>query len=139
MRTALPSHTAHPRTNLRDGTTLRVAATLVWGAAPYPGYGEVEHRAIDVSLVFRMRESTAHFLEVLCEVVTTRPHHTAPPRTNMIGGTALSVSTTLGWSKFHITGVTRLRIELASSPSLSIRSLCTPTDVGVAVGVAVGV
>ena len=71
MHTALPSHTAHPRTNLRDGTTLRVAATLVWGAAPYPGYGEVEHRAIDVSLVFRMRESIAHFLEVLCEVVTT--------------------------------------------------------------------
>ena len=115
VATALPPHTAPPRTNLVGGTALSVAPSLV--CVPYPGSDEVQNRALYVSLPFRMRESTAHFQEVFSEVLTALPPHTAPSRTILLGGIALSVAKTLVW--IHIQGVTRSRIEPSASPSLS--------------------
>ena len=71
------------------------------------------------SLTFRMRESTAHFVEVFSEVLTVLVPHTAPSRTELLDGPALSVVRTLLWMLFHIQGVTLLRIEPSTSPSLS--------------------
>ena len=83
---------------------------------PYPECDEVEDQALYVSLAFCMREPRAHFLNVLSEVLTA---HAEPPRTNLLGGTALGGATTLVWIPFHIQGVTRSSIEPSASPSHS--------------------